>query len=116
MSICTIPSMTTLDEQIARALQESLQNGELKSAKSWGKPLEEDRAYWDTPEEYRLAFKILKDAGYGPPEIQMMQEIAMLRKELDRTPEESVDRRELEKKISELQLKVAIRLEVMKRA
>ena len=32
--------MPTIDEHIAQSLRESLANGELKSAPSWGKPLD----------------------------------------------------------------------------
>jgi hypothetical protein len=106
--------MPTLDEHIARALQESLQNGELKSARSWGKPLEEDPAFSDTPEEFRVPFKILKDAGYIPAEIQMIKELAALRTELDGLASDNPHRGDLQKKIIELQLKVSIRLESMK--
>ena len=75
--------MPTLDEQIAHSLEQSRKNGELQSAKSWGKPLAEDQAFSDTPDEFRLPFKMLKDAGYVPPEVEMMKEIAALKEELD---------------------------------
>ena len=51
----------TIDEQIAQSLRESQASGELQSAKSWGKPLDLNDGYAQTPEELRMAFKALKD-------------------------------------------------------
>ena len=59
--------MATLDEQIAQSLRESQRSGELQSAASWGKPLDLADGYAQTPEELRMAFKALKDAGFAPP-------------------------------------------------
>ena len=36
----------------------------------------------DTPAELRMAFKVLKDAGYAPAEVQMLHEVATLCAEL----------------------------------
>ena len=79
--------MPTVDEQIAHSLRESQRNGELQSAASWGKPLDLDDGYAQTPEELRMAFKALKDAGFVPPEVETMQQIAALRQVIDADPE-----------------------------
>jgi hypothetical protein len=71
-----------VEDHIARSIAQSERSGELKAAKSFGKPLDFGDGYQDTPEEYRMAFKILKDAGYFPPEIELMREIEVLKKEL----------------------------------
>ncbi|RFU48691.1 DnaJ family domain-containing protein [Paraburkholderia sp. DHOC27] len=108
--------MPTIDEQIARALEESRKSGELESAKSWGKPLREDRAFADTPDEFRLPFKMLKDAGYIPPEVEMLKEIAALQDELANLPSSAPSFEEKRARLIDLRLKAAVRLESMRRS
>ena len=71
--------MRTLDEEIARRLQEAAESGELSLAKAYGKPLAHDPGWDSTPEALRMPMKILKDAGAIPPEIAWFHERARLR-------------------------------------
>ena len=50
--------MPTIDEHIAQSLREAQRSGELQSAPSWGKPLDLDDGYAQTPEELRMAFNL----------------------------------------------------------
>lgn len=105
--------MPTIDEQIAQSLRDAQRSGELQSAPSWGKPLDLNDGYEQTPEELRMAFKALKDAGLVPPEVETMRQIAALRQRIDaapRTPEAEAMRR----RISELQQHLALRLEKLR--
>jgi hypothetical protein len=111
--------MPTIDEQIAQSLHDSLRSGELKSAPSWGKPLDLDDGYAQTPEELRMAFKALKDAGFVPPEVETMKQIAALRAALaamtDPTDAASAaDVDAMRQRISELQQHLALRLEKLR--
>jgi len=106
--------MLSLDEHIAKSLQESLENGELKRAKSWGKPLGSSDGMEETPEEFRLAFKMLKNAGYIPPEVEHLNSLAALRAELQATPEGDPRHAQLRAQIAQLQTSVAVRLEAMR--
>jgi hypothetical protein len=102
--------MPTLDEQIAQSLQESLVNGELAAAPSWGKPLDFGDGWDETPVELRLPFKILKDAGYVPHEVMQLRELARLKGELQACADEA--RAEaLRRRIAELHQLIALRLE-----
>ncbi|MBC7732136.1 MAG: DUF1992 domain-containing protein [Bacteriovorax sp.] len=109
-------SVPTIDEQIAQSLRESLRNGELESAPSWGKPLDLADGYAQTPEELRMGFKALKDAGFVPPEVETMQQIAALREQLAEaapaTDPAAIDA--LRHRISELQQQLALRLEKLR--
>jgi hypothetical protein len=60
-----------------RRIAEAVANGELDGLPGAGRPLELDD---DTlvPEELRLAYRILKNAGFVPPEVEMLNEIADL--------------------------------------
>ena len=73
--------MPTLDEQIAQALRDSQRSGELESAPSYGRPLDLEDGYAQTPPELRMAFKMLKEAGFVPPEVEAMNELAALRRQ-----------------------------------
>ena len=108
--------MPTIDEQIAQSLRESLASGELATAASWGKPLDLADGYAQTPEELRMAFKALKDAGFVPPEVETMQQIAALREQLAATAAgaDPTTADALRRRISELQQHLALRLEKLR--
>jgi Domain of unknown function (DUF1992) len=107
--------MPTLDEQIAQSLLASQQNGELQSAASWGKPLDLADGYAQTPEELRMGYKALKDAGFVPPEVETMQQIAALGQAIEANPE-SPDAARLRQRAAELQQHLALRLEKLSRS
>ena len=102
--------MATLDEEIARSLQDSLASGELRAAPSWGKPLDLGDGYDETPLELRMPFKVLKDAGVVPHEVLQLQEVARLKRDLEGCADP--ERAEvLRRRIADLQQLVALRLE-----
>ncbi|WP_116141612.1 DnaJ family domain-containing protein [Trinickia diaoshuihuensis] len=106
--------MATLDEQIARALEESRKSGELEGAKSWAKPQVEDRGFSETPDEFRMPFKILKDAGFVPPEVEMLREIATLMEELNAMSPAHPQYEEKRARLADLRVKTSVRLEAMR--
>ena len=65
-------------EQIAeRKIAEAIANGELDNLPGAGRPLDlDDDAL--VPEDLRLAYRILKNAGFVPPEVRTLNEIAEL--------------------------------------
>jgi len=105
--------MPTLDEQIAKALQEAAASGELASAKGYGKPLPEIAGWDDTPEALRMPFKILKDAGVAPPEIELFHERSRLRETLEACTD-AAERERLGKELGILEAKIALRLESLR--
>ena len=105
--------MATLDEHIAQILRESQRSGELQSAPSWGKPLDLNDGYAHTPEELRMAFKALKDAGFVPPEVETMKQLAALRELIAGDPD-APDAEALRRRASELQQHLALRLEKLR--
>lgn len=106
--------MRTLDEEIARRIQEAADSGELSSARSYGRPLELDAGWEATPEAWRMPMKILKDAGAPPPEIEMFHLRARLRARLARTAD-AAERRTAELELAELEQRIALRLEALRR-
>lgn len=98
------------DEAIADHLAEALRSGELQSAPSFGKPLAEAEGWAETPTEFRLPFKILKNAGVPPPEVELFHRRAALREQIvaATTPAE---RTALVARLAELEQVLALRLE-----
>lgn len=102
------------DDEIARHLAAAEAAGELRAAPSWGRPLAAWEGWDDTPPELRLPFKILKDAGYRPPDVALFHERARLREAL--AHEADPARREaLRAQVVELDQKIALRLEALRR-
>ena len=68
-----------LDFIAEQKIAEAVAKGELDDLPGAGQPLDlSDDAL--IPEELRLAYRILKNAGFVPPEIQTLNEIAQLDK------------------------------------
>jgi len=99
-----------LEDHIGRSLAESEQSGELKTARSYGKPLDLGDGYDVTPVELRMGYKILKDAGVVPPEVELMREIEALQVQLDATTEGDAANA-LRQRIADKRLHLALRLE-----
>jgi len=105
--------MGTFDDEIARHLKEALESGELRAAESYGKPMVEDAGWHATPEALRMPFKILKNSGFHPPEIAMFQERAALVAGV-RACAVPAELKCLQQKLSELEQKIALRLEALR--
>ncbi|WP_199153891.1 DUF1992 domain-containing protein [Chromobacterium sp. ASV23] len=100
-----------LDQIIAAAIRASEQSGELQRAKGWGKPLELDETYAATSAELRMPYKILKDAGCVPAEVEMMKALAALRAELAELEPDSAACQAKRRQVQQLALKVALQME-----
>jgi hypothetical protein len=91
-----------------RRIDEAMENGEFVNLKGSGRPLvlEDDTMI---PEDLRMAYKVLKNAGCVPPEIELRKEIACL-KDLINTLDDDKERL---RKISEFNFKL-MKLEMMR--
>ncbi|MFS8085073.1 MAG: DUF1992 domain-containing protein [Acidobacteriota bacterium] len=105
--------MRTIDEEIAYRLKEAAASGELSQAKGYGKPFPEDDGWNETPEALRMPFKILKNAGIPPPEIELFRERAALSAALSGCVDDA-ERRTLRQRLSAIEQALAIRLETMR--
>jgi hypothetical protein len=57
-----------------RRIREAMERGEFDDLRGKGEPLPEDGAQY-IPGDLRMAYKILKNAGFLPPEIEVEREI-----------------------------------------
>jgi len=66
-----------IDEQVRRAIEA----GEFDDLPGKGKPIDL-RAYFETPEDLRLAYSILKSNNFVPEEVELLKEIEALKTRL----------------------------------
>jgi hypothetical protein len=105
--------LTLLEDDIGRKLAESQASGELRLARSWGRPLDLGDGYDETPAELRMGMKILKDAGVVPAEVQLMREIEALRQSLESAGDDKAARAGRQR-LSDLQQALALRLDKLR--
>jgi len=84
-----------VDEQIRRAIEA----GEFNDLAGKGKPLDL-KAYFETPEDLRMAYSILKSNNFVPEEVEMLKEIEAHKKQLEASSDED-QRRRLKNEITE---------------
>jgi Domain of unknown function (DUF1992) len=102
-----------LEDHIGRSLAESEQSGELRAAPSYGKPLNFGDGYDETPAELRMPFKMLKDSGFVPPEVELMREIETLRTALSQAGDEEAAR-PARQALADKQQQLALRMEKLR--
>lgn len=101
------------EDEIGRKLDEAQRSGELSAAQSYGKPMLSDAGWEQTPDEFRMGFKILKNAGVVPPEVALFHQRAQLRAALEAASTEP-DRLAIQKSLSELEQRISLRLEALR--
>jgi len=89
-----------------RKIREAIENGEFDDLPNKGRPVDLDEDEW-VPQELRYAYRILKNSGHLPPELEIRKEITSLRDLID-TIDDDTERlrrlRELNFKIMKLNL------------
>ena len=88
-----------------RRIAEALERGELANLPGAGRPLAlDDDAL--VPEDLRAAYRILKNAGYVPPEVEAFTEIAQLESLIHREGGDSAERARAARKLALLRTKI----------
>jgi hypothetical protein len=97
-------------EKIAeQRITEAIKKGEFDNLLFKGKPLKiEDLSR--VPEELRMSYKILKNAGLVPPEVELNKEILSMQKLIDLCQDED-ERNRLAKRMNAKQLRYSIMME-----
>lgn len=98
--------LTRLAEDKIKA---AIERGELDDLPSAGKPLVfETNAF--VPEDLRLAYKMLKDAGYLPPEMELRNEIVTLKSLFAAATSDDAEQARLAKEINRRVLRLNVML------
>lgn len=92
-----------VDEIIGGWIRKAEKTGELKNNPNNGKKFD-FKEYFQTPKEHRVMMKVLKDANFLPPVVEMMKEIELKKEERSKI-EDPEKREELRKEIITLELK-----------
>ena len=72
-----------IDEQIRKAIEA----GEFDNLPGKGKPIDL-KPYFETPEDLRMAYSILKSNNFVPEEVEALKEIEALKKRLETCTDE----------------------------
>lgn len=92
-----------------RKIQQAMEEGQFDHLQNKGKPLVDDGMDM-VPEDLRMAYKIMKNAGVVPEEIELRKGIVNLYELLNACADEA-ERKAIRAKISEKQLKYNIIME-----
>ena len=91
----------------------AIAEGEFDDLPGKGKPVDL-RAYFDTPEDLRMAYSILKDANVVPEEVQLLKDIETLKAQLE-TCSDLEQKNQIEKAIREKRLTFNLLIENQRR-
>jgi len=83
---------------VEEQIRDAMAAGEFDNLPGKGKPLDLD-TYFRTPEHLRMAFHILKGAGYVPPELALKRKIEKL-KILQENTDDPVEKTEIAREIA----------------
>ena len=103
----------SLEKAVEAIIKEAQERGDFDNLKNKGKPIDLS-AYFETPEDVRMAYSMLQNAGIVSAEVELLQEIAALKERLTTTYEES-QRSRIKKIITEKQLQFDVMLDKQKR-
>ena len=103
----------SFDRIVEALIKEAQERGEFDNLPGKGKPIDLT-AYFETPEEVRLAQSVLKNAGMTSPEVQLLKEIAELRQVQEAVMDET-RKHEICKQIEHKQIEFNLMMERQKR-
>lgn len=98
---------------VEEIIRNAMARGEFDNLGGAGKPIDLS-AYFDTPEEIRLAYSVLKSADILPQEAELLKEIAAL-KEAAGIEKDSKKRERLLKQVESRRLEFNLRMDRQRR-
>lgn len=97
-----LPGFTSIVE---KKIKNAQKNGELDNLPGEGKPISFEEI--KGPEELKLAHKVLKNAGFLPPEIELKKQIGQVEDFLETIEYDSPERGRIQKKLNYLFTKLS---------
>jgi len=101
------------DKLVESIIKEAQERGEFDNLPGKGKPIDLS-AYFDTPEDVRMAYSILKNAGMNAREADLLKEIAEL-KQVHAAMLDGKKKREIQKEIEKKQIEFSLMMERQRR-
>jgi hypothetical protein len=98
------------DAMAEKKIAEAIARGELDDLPGTGKPLELDDDA-NVPEDLRVAYRILKNAGFVPPEVESLREIGQLERLVEEKAVDDPAKAKLLRKIALLRTAAEARVE-----
>ena len=90
-------------------IREAIEQGVFENLPGAGKPLDLEE-YFNTPEDLRMAFSILKNANCAPPEVELMKEVSRLEHDIAATSDAAA-RTQFQRTLVHRRIQLAIFLE-----
>jgi hypothetical protein len=103
----------SFDKLVEEKIKEAQTRGEFDNLPGKGKPIDLS-AYFETPEDIRLAQSVLKNGGFTSREVDLLNEIAAL-KEILAKGVDGTKKQEMMKQIQEKQIEFSVMMERAKR-
>ena len=103
----------SIESAIEQKIREAMARGEFDNLAGSGKPLDLD-AYFNTPEDLRMAFSMLKSNDFVPEEVEVFKEIAELSEKI-KTCADDTEASSLTKKLNERKLALSLLLDSRRR-
>ena len=97
------------DKLVESMIKEAQERGEFDNLPGEGKPIDLT-AYFEMPEDVRVAQSFLKNAGMASREVDLLKEIAELRQIIPRVANEE-KKKEIQKEIEKKQLEFSLMME-----
>ncbi len=102
------------DALVEEKIQEAMARGDFDDLPGAGRPLDLD-GYFAAPEDLRMAWSVLRNAGYRPAEVELLNEIAGLKARLAAAMSDA-ERTRLRKQLDDKTLSLNLLLEQRRRA
>ncbi|HEY0050671.1 MAG TPA: DUF1992 domain-containing protein [Pyrinomonadaceae bacterium] len=98
-----------IDEQI----RNSIEAGDFDNLEGAGRPIDLD-SYFNTPEDLRMAYSVLKSSKFVPEEVERLKEIGELKEKVKSCADDE-ERKKINKILQERQLAFSLLMERNKR-
>lgn len=103
----------SIESAIEQKIKEAIARGDFDNLAGSGKPLDLE-AYFNTPEDLRMAYSMLKSNDFVPEEVDILKEIASLKEKIDVTTDEA-EQSVLKKRLQERSLVLSLLLDKRRR-
>ena len=103
----------SIERAIEEKILKAIEAGDFDNLRGMGKPLDLT-AYFNTPEDLRLAYALLKSNEFVPEEVEMLREITILKEKIEACSNDE-DRNVLIKKLNEQNLAFSVAIEKYKK-